>query len=326
MVEARVERVEIGASGMRIAPLVLGGNVFGWTADQPTSFAILDAFVDRGFDAIDTADVYSRFAPGLEGGESETMIGDWLAQGGGRRERVVLCTKVGMEMGPGQKGLSAGYIEKAVEDSLRRLRTDRIDLYISHQDDADTPLEETLAAYERLINAGKVRAIGASNYSAERLAAALETSEQRGLPRYQSLQTLYNLYDRGQYESGLEALCVRQGLSVFPYFALASGFLTGKYRSASDLKGKARGGLVRRYLDTRGQRILGAMDAVAADRGLSMVQLALAWLLARPSVAAPVASATNLSQLDQLLTAVEVRLTSEDLARLDEASRADAPV
>jgi aryl-alcohol dehydrogenase-like predicted oxidoreductase len=319
-----LERVEIGASGLKIAPLVLGGNVFGWTADQATSFAILDAFVDRGFEAIDTADVYARFAPGLEGGESETVIGDWLAQGGGRRERIVLCTKVGMEMGPGLKGLSAGYIESAVERSLKRLRTDRIDLYISHQDDPDTPLEETLHAYERLIRAGKVRAIGASNYSAERLAAALETSERTGLPRYQSLQTLYNLYDRSQYESGLEELCVRKGLSVFPYFALASGFLTGKYRSAADVEGKPRAALVHRYLDARGRRILAAMDAIAAERGVSMVQLALAWLLARPSVAAPVASATSLRQLEQLLAAVDLRLSPDELARLDSASEAGA--
>ncbi len=315
-----VDQVEIGASGLKIAPLVFGGNVLGWTADEKTSFAILDAFVDRGFNAIDTADVYSRFAPGLEGGESETVIGNWLAQGAGRRERIVLCTKVGLEMGPDQKGLSAAYIARAVEASLRRLRTDRIDLYITHRDDPTVPLEETLGAYQRLVEAGKVRAIGASNYSADRLAEALAASDRIGAPRYQSLQPLYNLYDRGEYEGALEDLCVKNGLSVFPYFALASGFLTGKYRDPKDGEGTVRGSITKRYLDARGFRILAAMDAISADRGVSLAQIALAWMLARPSVTAPIASATSLGQLDQLLSAVALRLTPEELASLDTAS------
>ncbi|MGE4431788.1 MAG: aldo/keto reductase [Sphingobium sp.] len=317
-----MDHVTIGSSPLRIAPLVFGGNVFGWTLDQQQSFAMLDAFVDRGFNCIDTADCYARFA-GMEGGESETAIGNWFAQGGGRRERVVLCTKVGFSMGPGLKGLSAAYIEKAVESSLRRLRTDYIDLYISHQDDADTPLEETLGAYQKLIAAGKVRAIGASNYSGARLAEALELSKTTDLPRYESLQPLYNLYDRETYEQDQQQVCVEQGVSVFPYFALASGFLAGKYRTEADFEGQTRASITRRYLDERGLRILAAMDRIAGERAITLPQIALAWLLTRPGVTAPVASATSLTQLEAMAGGVDLILSPEERQLLEEASRFD---
>jgi aryl-alcohol dehydrogenase-like predicted oxidoreductase len=312
-----MRHVDIGSSSLRIAPLVFGGNIFGWTVDEERSFELLDTFVDRGFNAIDTADVYARFRPGYVGGESETIIGRWLAQGGGRREKIVLCTKVGLEMGPGETGLSAAYINRAVERSLRRLQTDCIDIYFSHADDAKTPLEETLAAYDALIRAGKVRAIGASNYGAGRLEAALQTSEVRHLPRYQVLQPRYNLYDRSDYEGPLEKVAEKYALSVWPYFSLASGFLTGKYRTSADLAGRERQVFVEHYITERGRRVLSALDAVAAETQLTQAQVALAWLLSKPSVAAPIASATNLAQLDEILAAAQVVLSPQHSARLD---------
>lgn len=311
----------IGSSGIDVSPLTFGGNVFGWTVDRAMSFRLLDAFVDRGFNAVDTADVYSVFG-GTAPGTSETVIGEWLAQGGGRRDRIVLFTKFGLEMGPGLRGQSAAYVEQAVEASLRRLQTDRIDLYITHFDDGTTPHEETLGAFARLIAAGKVRAVGASNYGVERLTDAMEVADRTGLPAYSSLQTLYNLYDRSGFEGPLEALCRDRGLAVFPYFSLASGFLSGKYRTAEDLAGSAREGLVKRYLDERGMRILAALDEVSAQTGATHAQIALAWLLARPAVTSPVVSATNLDQLSRTLDAVEVKLAPAQLATLDAASAA----
>jgi len=316
-----IERRPLGNSPLSIAPLVFGGNVFGWTADEATSFRLLDRFVEGGFNGIDTADVYSRFAPGNEGGESETVIGKWLAQGGGRREKIVLMTKVGMEMGPDQTGLTRGYIMRAVEDSLRRLQTDHIDLYQSHRADEDTPVEETLRAYEELIRSGKVRVIGASNYSAAQLRAALDASEAQGLPRYETLQPHYNLVHRSDYEAELEGLCRERGLGVIPYFALAAGFLTGKYRSQADLEGRPRAVIVKNYMDERGYRVLDALDSVATDLDASAAQIALAWLMARPSVTAPIASATTEEQLDQLMGAARLRLDEEHVHRLAEASR-----
>lgn len=309
----------IGTSDLSVSPLTFGGNVFGWTVDRATSFTLLDAFVDRGFNGVDTADVYSVFG-GTEPGASETMIGEWLSQGGGRREKILLSTKFGLEMGPGMKGLSAAYAERALEASLSRLKTDRIDLFLVHFDDGETPYEETLGAFAKMIDAGKVRAIGASNYSPERLAGALEASAREGLPAFQSLQPLYNLYDRAVFEGPLQAICRDAGLSVFPYFALASGFLTGKYRDKADLEGVTRRGLVERYLDDRGMRILAAMDEIAGRRGITHAQIALTWLLSRPEVTSPVVSATSVGQLEKTLDAVDITLTPEELAALDRAS------
>jgi len=317
------ERRPLGGTPFTIAPLIFGGNVFGWTADEATSFALLDRFVDAGFNAIDTADVYSGWIEGNKGGESETIIGNWLAQGGGRRDRIVLATKVGMEMGPDRKGLARGYILRAVEDSLRRLRTDRIDLYQSHQADDTVPIEETLRAYEDLIQSGKVRAIGASNYEAAALAEALDVSEGQGLPRYEALQPWYNLYDRSDYEGETERLCEARGLGVIPYFGLASGFLSGKYRSEADLAGRPRAYRVKNYLNPRGLRILDALDAVGAELNASDAQVALAWLMARPGITAPIASATSIAQLDELMEAAALKLDAAHIARLDEAA---APV
>lgn len=310
---------KLGSSGLAISPLTLGGNVFGWTADKPTSFALLDAFVDRGFNAVDTADVYSIFG-GTAPGASESMIGEWLALAPGRRDKLMITTKFGLEMGPGLKGLSAEYAQKAVDASLRRLQTDHIDLYLVHFDDGQTPYEETLGAFAKMIEAGKVRAIGASNYSPERLAGALETSKREGLPAFQSLQPLYNLYDRSAFEGPLQQICRDAKLSVFPYFSLASGFLTGKYRTKADLDGVTRAGLVERYLDDRGMRILAAMDAIAADRSITLAQIAIAWLLAQPDVTSPIVSATSTSQLAKTLDAVSVTLSADELASLDLAA------
>lgn len=313
-----VERRPLGRSGLSIAPLILGGNVFGWTVDEPTGFRILDHFVAQGFNAIDTADVYSAFIPGNHGGESETLIGNWLAQGGSRRDKVVIATKLGMKMGEGQEGLSRGYMMRAVEASLRRLRTDHIDLYQSHRPDDSVPIEETLRAYEELIKSGKVRAIGASNYSVAQLREATDASETRGLPRYDTLQPWYNLYDRGAFEGELEDFCRQNDISVIPYFGLASGFLTGKYRSEQDFEGKPRGYRVKNYLTERGLRILAALDAVGAELGATPAQVSLAWLMAR--ITAPIASATSIAQLDDLLGAARLRLDAEQIRRLDEAS------
>ena len=313
-------RRPLGRSGLEVAPLAFGGNVFGWTVDAPSAFLLLDSFVDHGFNLVDTADVYSKWAPGNQGGESETIIGRWLNQGGGRRDRVVIATKVGMEMPGGRKGLSQKYILEAAEASLARLQTDRIDLYQSHNEDPATPIDATLEAYARLIRDGKVRAIGASNYSAESLAAALDASQRKGLPRYETLQPLYNLYARAEFEAKLQPLCVERGLGVIPYFSLASGFLTGKYRSEADFAQSPRGKGMKKYLDERGLRILAALDRVAKDKKAKPAQVALAWLMARPAVTAPIASATSLAQLRELMAAAELVLDAGSMAILEEAS------
>jgi aryl-alcohol dehydrogenase-like predicted oxidoreductase len=298
---------------------MLGGNVFGWTIDQPTSFQILDAYVDAGLNFIDTADIYSTWVPGHTGGESETIIGNWLNQSG-KRSKIVLATKVGMQMGSGKKGLKKEYILEEVEDSLRRLQTDHIDLYQSHEDDPSTPLEETLGAYAQLIKEGKVRAIGTSNYSAARLEEALNVSRQHGLPSYQCLQPKYNLCERAGYESELEPLILKEGLGVVPYFALASGFLTGKYRSEADLGKSVRGGGLKKYLDDRGFRILAALDEVSAAHRSTPGKVALAWLMARPGITAPIASATNLDQLRDLVDSVNLELDAASIEALNQAS------
>jgi aryl-alcohol dehydrogenase-like predicted oxidoreductase len=310
---------KLGNSELAIAPIVFGGNVFGWTADEATSFRLLDAFVAAGFNAVDTADIYCQWVPGKRGGESETIIGRWLKRSE-KRQRVVLLTKVGSEMGPGKKGLSRGYILAAVEDSLERLQTDYIDLYQSHVDDADTPLDETLEAYALLIRQGKVRAIGASNYNAGRLGEALQISKKKGLPRYESLQPHYNLYERAGFETDLARLCLGENIGVIPYFSLASGFLAGKYRCEADLATSARGASVKKYLNERGFRILGALDQVAKTHGSTPSRVALAWLLAQPSVTAPIASATSLDQLHELLGASDLKLDQESLEKLNQAS------
>ena len=313
----------LGNSGLEVAPLAFGGNVFGWTAEEATSFELLDAFVDAGFNLIDTADVYSRWVPGHTGGESETIIGKWLKKSG-KRDRIVLATKVGKDMGDGKIGLAPAYIRSAVEASLKRLQTDVIDLYQSHDDDPATPMEETLTAFAELIAEGKVRAIGASNFSASRLAEALATSARLGLPRYESLQPLYNLYDRAPYEAELEPLCRAEGLGVINFFGLAKGFLTGKYRSEADLGKSPRGGGIKGYLDERGMRILGALDALAAEHAATPAQLALAWEMARPGLTAPIASATSLTQWSELAGAARLHLDARSIKMLDLAS-AEAP-
>ena len=310
---------DLGRSGLRVAPLCLGGNVFGWTADETASFAVLDALVDAGFNFVDTADVYSVWVPGHRGGESETVIGNWL-QRRRRREDMVIATKVGMQMAPDRKGLSAAYITRSVEDSLRRLQTDHIDLYFSHCDDSTVPLEETLGAYQKLIAAGKIRAIGASNYTAARLAQALEVSRKSALPRYEVLQPQYNLYARSDYEPELEPLCVKEHIGVVTYFALASGFLTGKYRTAADAAKSARGkGIVEKFLNARGLKILAALDDVAARRRTSQASVALAWQIARPSITAPIASATSVEQLNELVAATRLNLDKSDVEQLNAA-------
>ena len=309
-----MQKRKLGKSGLEIAPLVLGGNVFGWTADREASFAVLDAFVGAGFDAVDTADVYSRWAPGHQGGESETVIGEWM-KARGKRDKIVLITKVGSEM-PAGKGLKAAYIQSACEASLKRLQTDHIDLYFSHFPDKDTPIEETLEAHQRLIEQGKVRAVGGSNYDAAGLKQALDAAG-GSKARYTVLQPHYNLLVRDQYEGALEDLCAKEGLGVIPYFALASGFLTGKYRTEADLKKSARGGRMKELLSGRGPKLLAAMDGVAAKHGATLAQVALAWLMARPSVTAPIASATTAVQLKELTLAAELKLTADDLKSLD---------
>jgi aryl-alcohol dehydrogenase-like predicted oxidoreductase len=309
----------LGRSGLSTAPIVFGGNVFGWTADQPTSFALLDAFVDSGFNAIDTADVYSRWAPGHVGGESETIIGQWLKRRG-RRDDVLILTKVGNDMGGGNKGLSAAWIERAVEASLRRLQTDYIDLYQEHADDGQAPVEETMAAFARLVQAGKVRAIGASNITPARLLASQEYAAAHGGPRYEVLQPHYNLVERAGYERDYEPIVTGQGLGVIPYWSLASGFLTGKYRSEADVSKSPRGGTAAKYLDERGIRVLAALDAIAAELAATQAQVALAWLIARPSITAPIASATSVAQWQDLAKAAELVLSGEAIAKLDAAS------
>jgi aryl-alcohol dehydrogenase-like predicted oxidoreductase len=314
-----MEKRSLGHSDIRIAPLVLGGNVFGWNVDEKASFAILDAFIDAGFNAIDTADTYSRWAPGHTGGESETVIGNWLKRSG-KRAKVVIATKIGNDMGEG-KCLRKDYVLRAAEACLRRLQVDCIDLLQTHFDDEVTPVEETLGAYAQLIAQGKVRAIGASNKSLDRLKASLAASKKLGLPRYESLQPNYNLYDRVDFESQYAPICKAEGLGVITYYSLAGGFLTGKYRSAADAgTNPARGGKVKGYFDARGLAILKALDAVARRHGATPAQVALAWLMARPLVTAPIASATSLAQLADIMRAPSIKLTSEDIAALDQAS------
>ncbi|MGH9718520.1 MAG: aldo/keto reductase [Candidatus Acidiferrales bacterium] len=312
---------KLGNSALEVAPWALGSNVFGWTADEATSFKLLDAFVDAGLNLVDTADVYSKWIPGHQGGESETVIGNWLAKSG-KRDKVFIATKCGVEMAPGEAGLSRAYIMRAADRSLARLKTDRIDLYQAHRDDEKTPMEETLAAFGELIKAGKVRAIGASNFKAERLEKALRVSKENGLPRYESLQPWYNLYDRTDFEGALADLCKRENIGVIPYFALASGFLTGKYRSAKDLEGKARGYRVKDMMNDRGFRILKALDTVAAETHSTPAQVSLAWLMGR--VTAPIASATSIEQFNDLLGATKLTLTVAQVKLLDDASAIDA--
>ena len=316
-----MNRRELGRSGLQVSPLCLGGNVFGWTVDEATSFSLLDAWVDAGMNFVDTADVYSRWVPGHTGGESETIIGQWL-QRSGKRDKIVLATKVGKDMGDGKVGLAPAYIRSAVEASLKRLQTDVIDLYQSHDDDATVPLADTLGAYADLIQAGKLRAIGASNFGAARLSEALAVSQAQGLPRYECLQPLYNLVERPAFEAELEAVCVQHGLGVITFFALASGFLSGKYRSEADLAKSARGQGVKKYLTPRGLRVLDALDAVAQRLNATPTQVALAWQIARPSVTAPIASATSLAQLADLVAAARLALDADALRTLNEASAA----
>jgi aryl-alcohol dehydrogenase-like predicted oxidoreductase len=314
-----MEKRQLGRSGLEVVPLCFGGNVFGWTIDEPTSHRILDAFVAEGFNFIDTADMYSRWAQGNSGGESETIIGSWL-KGRGDRDKLVIATKVGMEMGPGRKGLAPAYIRTSVEDSLRRLQTDYIDLYQSHADDPDTPFEDVLGTYQELIEQGKVRAIGASNISAARLRQALDVSARTGLVRYESLQPEYNLFDRAGYEAELEPLCREHGLGVITYYSLASGFLSGKYRKPEDASRSPRGeGVVSKYLNDKGRAILKALDEVAALHDATPTQVALAWVIARPSVTAPIASATSLEQLKDFAGAAKLKLDQGSISLLDEA-------
>jgi aryl-alcohol dehydrogenase-like predicted oxidoreductase len=314
-----LQKRTLGSSGIEVYPLAFGGNVFGWTVDEPMSFRLLDAFVESGFSLVDTADVYSRWVPGHAGGESETIIGKWLKRSG-KREKVVIATKVGKEMGASRAGLSKNYILRAVEDSLERLQTDRIDLYQSHADDLEAPLDERFEAYAQLIRDGKIRAIGASNYTPQRLAQALQLSESRGYPAYQCLQPLYNLYDRADYEKELEPLCRQKGLGVISYFSLASGFLTGKYRTEDDLARSARRDMVKKYLNARGLRILEALDRVARSHAATPARVALAWLMHRPGITAPIASATDLDQLDELIAATRLELSPSAIELLNQAS------
>ncbi|HTK35228.1 MAG TPA: aldo/keto reductase [Caulobacteraceae bacterium] len=314
-------RRRLGRTDLNVSPLCFGGNVFGWTANEATSFKLLDRFADSGLNFIDTADAYSRWVPGHQGGESETIIGKWLKRRGGR-DQMVIATKVGSDMGAGRRSLSARWIALAVEDSLRRLQTDYIDLYQAHFDDPDTPFEEVLSAFSGLIAAGKVRAIGASNLTAPRLTEALEVSAKTGLPRYECLQPHYNLCERARFEGALENLCIEHGLGVIPYYGLAGGFLTGKYRSKADLSQSPRGAGAAKYLNERGLGILAALDEVAAGHAATPGQIALAWLMARPSITAPIASASNPDQLGELLGSARLELSAGDIEQLDRASAA----
>jgi aryl-alcohol dehydrogenase-like predicted oxidoreductase len=314
-----MELRRLGESDLKIAPIMLGGNVFGWTAKGDTAFAVLDAFLAAGFNAIDTADVYSSWIPGHKGGESETVLGEWMGSRKNRKQ-VVLATKLGMLQIDGKGGLSKDHIAKAVEASLKRLKTDYIDLYFAHRDDEATPLEETLEAFAGLVKAGKVRALGASNYSAARLTEALAISEKKGLPRYEVLQPLYNLVERAGYEGELEAVCRDNKIGVVPYFGLASGFLTGKYRSEADAAKSPRGGrVVGQYLNDKGRAVLKALDDVSARLAATPAQVALAWLIARPSITAPIANATSLDQLKDFSATAALKLSPADIATLDAA-------
>ena len=309
----------LGRSGIEVAPLAFGGNVFGWTVSQATAFQLLDAFVAAGFELIDTADMYSRWVPGNRGGESETSIGRWTKQRG-NRDKIVIATKVGKDMGDGRAGLSKAYIASAVNASLQRLQTDYIDLYQAHADDANTPLEETLEAFDALVRQGKVRALGASNYGAGRFAQALDVAAKNGYARYETLQPLYNLYDRSEYESAAEPLCLREQIGVISYYSLASGFLTGKYRSERDLAQSVRGSGVHKYLNARGMRILATLDDVSRRLNATAAAVAIAWLIARPSIAAPIASATSAQQLDDLIAATRLTLDADAMRQLEAAS------
>lgn len=312
---------ELGRSGIQVPVLTFGGNVFGWTADESTSFSLLDALLDHKLNFIDTADVYSSWVEGHSGGESETIIGKWLKKTG-KRDQIILATKVGKPMGEGKVGLSPRYIKQAVEASLKRLQTDHIDLYQSHDDDADTPLAESMAAFDALIKEGKVRAIGASNYSAPRLAEALRVSKENGLARYETLQPLYNPYDRKVYEEALEKVVTDNGLGVINFYGLAAGFLTGKYRTKADASKSKRGeSVVERYLNERGLKVLASLDSVAEKHGVKPGQVALAWQIARPSITSPIVSATSLEQLDELATAANLKLDDADIALINEGSR-----
>ena len=310
---------KLGKSNLQVSPLAFGGNIFGWTVDEGRSFELLDAFVAAGFNFVDTADLYSRWKPGNVGGESETIIGKWFKRSG-KRANVVLATKVGMDMGGSEKGLSKAYILRAVEKSLTRLQSDYIDLYQSHVDDPATPLEETMGAFDELVKSGKVRVIGASNFSAERLAGALAVSREKGWVRYESLQPHYNLYERADFEEKLQPLCLKENIGVISYFSLASGFLTGKYRSEGDLSKSARGGGIKKYLNERGFKILAALDEVSREYGANPTQVALAWLMGRAGVTAPIVSATSLEQLGDLVKSAELKLDSRAVGVLDLAS------
>lgn len=310
---------KLGKSDLSVAPLALGGNVFGWTADESTSFKLLDAFVDSGLNLIDTADSYSTWVPGHKGGESETIIGNWLKKSG-KRSKIVLATKVGSPMGEGKQGLSRKYILAAVEDSLRRLQTDHIDLYQSHRDDPGTPVEETLGTYAELVKQGKVRAIGCSNFTAARIEESLKTSREHGYPEYVSLQPNYNLYDREDYEKNLEPTVTKHGLGVISYYALASGFLTGKYRTKADSEKAARAGAVGKYFTDRGLKILSSLEKVAKEHNATQAQVALAWLIARPSITAPIASATSVDQLHDIAAATKLQLSRAAIEELNQAS------
>ncbi|GAB3895410.1 aldo/keto reductase [Spirosoma agri] len=314
-----MEKRTIGSSHLSVAPLAFGGNVFGWTADESTSFQLLDAFVDAGFNLIDTADVYSRWVPSNQGGESETIIGNWLKKSG-KRDQVVIATKLGAEMAPDKKGLGKNYIQTAVEDSLRRLQTDYIDLYQSHYDDLNTPIQETLDGFDKLIKAGKIRVIGASNFTPERLIESLKISDNLNYAAYQSLQPEYNLYERESYETKYAPIVEQYGLSVISYYSLASGFLTGKYRSEADLSKSPRGQGVKKYLDDRGFAILKALDEVGEQYGATPAQVSLAWLIAQPGIAAPIASATTVDQLHDIAKAAELKLDQQAIDKLTTAS------
>ncbi len=315
-----MQRKTLGTTGFDIAPIVFGGNVLGWTTDEAESFRVLDAFIDHGFDTIDTADVYSAWVDGHVGGESETVLGKWFAARPGMREKVKLFTKVGSDMGgPGEKGLSEAWITRAVEKSLARLQTEAIDLYFSHWPDPDTSHAETLGAYDKLLKAGKIRAIGASNYDAALLGAALETAEKEGLPAYQVIQPEYNLYDRGAFEGGLQDLCVEKNIGVVTYFSLAAGFLTGKYRSEADLEGRQRAGMVGKYMTERGMALLDTLEDIASAHGAKPAEVSLAWLIAQRGVTAPIASATSVPQVESFAKAAALSLSQEDLSRLTSA-------
>jgi aryl-alcohol dehydrogenase-like predicted oxidoreductase len=315
-----MEKRKLGRSGLEFAPIAFGGNVFGWTVDEATSHSILDTFVDAGFSFIDTADIYSRWKPGNKGGESETVIGAWLKKNPAKRDKVQIASKCGMEMPDVGQGLSKAHILRSVDDSLKRLNTDRIDLYQSHIDDKTTPQEETLSTYGELIKAGKLRWIGASNFEAPRLAEALKIAKEKGLPRYESLQPHYNLMQRGLYEGALENECLKEGIGVIPYYALASGFLTGKYRSEADIGSAQRGSRVKDYINPKGMGVLKALDDVAEKYNVNSTRVALAWLLQRKTITAPIVSASSLDQLRDLIAAPTIKLDSESVAAIDKAS------